>query len=88
MVNSLRFCRDALNVTWRDGAISSFPSMWLRASTRDPKFFDQQSLIHRPEHLEFLLKDSQLVSVEQARGKYLFNFCLYCSNRKGNYEVG
>lgn len=67
IINSLRFCRDAVKVTWQDGAASSFPSVWLRASTRDPKFFDQQSLIHRPEHLEFLLKDSQLTSVEQSR---------------------
>ena len=62
---ALSHCRDFLRVTWKDGAKSIFPNIWLRSVIRDEHFFDAGSLLYRPEkYTAFLCKESPLLSVE------------------------
>jgi len=62
---ALSHCCDFLRVTWKDGAKSIFPNIWLRSVIRDEHFFDAGSLLYRPEkYTAFLCKESPLLSVE------------------------
>lgn len=68
-VEAVSHCRDFLKITWRDGAKSKFPNIWLRSSIRDEQFFDAGSCLYRLEkYLAFVSKDSSLLSAEYHEG--------------------
>ena len=64
LVRSLTNSKNALQVTWRDGLQSTFPSAWLRALVRDDRYFEASSLFYKPERLPFLAKGAPITSVE------------------------
>ncbi|KAK3753477.1 hypothetical protein QZH41_001138 [Actinostola sp. cb2023] len=64
-VASLSHCKDFLKVRWQDGAVSQFPSVWLRNSVRDPIVFDAQTFIHQQrDFARFITKDSTILHAE------------------------
>ncbi|KAJ7365423.1 hypothetical protein OS493_005530 [Desmophyllum pertusum] len=68
-VEAVSHCRDFLKITWKDGAKSEFPNIWLRSSIRDEQFFDAGSCLYRLEkYLAFVSKDSSLLSAEYHEG--------------------
>lgn len=68
-VEAVSHCRDFLKITWKDGAKSKFPSIWLRSSIRDEPFFKAGSCIYGLEqYLAFVSKDSSLLSAEYNEG--------------------
>ena len=66
-VRSLSQTRQLLKVMWGDGAESVFPNVFLRASVRDSRFFDVESCMYKPEHLEFVTKGLPIASVKQVK---------------------
>ena len=68
-VRAFSHARDFLKVNWADGSQTMFPSMWLRSAVRDPTYFNQSSLIYKPEHLEFITKRQPLVDAEETEDK-------------------
>ncbi|KAK3726498.1 hypothetical protein QZH41_003893 [Actinostola sp. cb2023] len=64
-VASLSHCKDFLKVKWQDGAVSQFPSVWLRNSVRDPNVFDAQTFIHQQKDFaRFITKDSTILHAD------------------------
>ena len=63
-MRSLASTKNALQVTWRDGVQSIYPSDWLRATVRDDCYFEPVSLLYKPEHLSFVTKASTMTKVE------------------------
>lgn len=57
LVKDLSHSREALNVIWKDGANSVFPSTWLRSSLREPEFFSASSSMYTDSHLDLMAKD-------------------------------
>ena len=64
-VRALSNCRRFVKVTWGDGAESTFPNMWLRASIRDEPFFDLKSCSYQHSHLDFLIKGATISRAQQ-----------------------
>ncbi len=55
----------ALRVSWSDGVESTYPSTWLRASVRDPEFFDDRTCEYLPKHFPFISAGYPIVGAEQ-----------------------
>ncbi len=53
-----------LRVKWGDGVESAYPSTWLRASVRDPDFFDSQTCEYLPKHFPFIAEGHPIVGAE------------------------
>eukprot|EP00118_Oscarella_pearsei_P000184 m.4393 g.4393 ORF g.4393 m.4393 type:complete len:432 (+) comp10646_c0_seq1:281-1576(+) len=64
IAKSISFGRDFLRVSWGDGARSHFPGGWLRVIVRDEKYFEPESMLYRPEHIQFAAKQSPIVAAE------------------------
>ncbi|XP_048588561.1 trimethyllysine dioxygenase [Nematostella vectensis] len=56
-------CKESLEITWQDGAVSQFPSAWLRNSVRDDIIFDTQTFIYNQRSFaDFSAKESPIIS--------------------------
>ncbi|XP_065842512.1 gamma-butyrobetaine dioxygenase-like [Oscarella lobularis] len=64
VAKSISFGHNFLRVLWGDGARSLYPASWLRVSVRDSAYFEPNSLLYRPEHIEFAAKQLPLVDAK------------------------
>lgn len=68
-VAALSHSKGLLKITWQDGANSEFPSIWLRASVRDPKVFNADSWFYNQvDYARFIASESPIVGVENGDG--------------------
>lgn len=67
-VRALSHTRDLVKIAWGDGAQSKITSTWFRANVRDGRFFEQNSILYRNEHLPFVAEGSPITSVEETGG--------------------
>ena len=78
LVNTISHCSRALRVVWKDGMESVYPSMWLRSSVRDDRFFDQNSFMYEHSHLSFVDAESVLKNASVTRnGEFTILTCSF-----------
>lgn len=67
-IAALSHCTDLLKITWQDGAKSTFPNIWLRASVRDPKYFTDSLIYNQSDYARFIATESPIVKAENGEG--------------------
>ena len=76
-----------LRVTWGDGAESTYPSTWLRASVRDSQFFDYNSCEYHPEHTAFISKGLSIIAAEHTGQGAEENIRVQWEDHSTNFSV-
>ncbi|EDO31120.1 predicted protein [Nematostella vectensis] len=62
-VAGVSHCEDFLKIRWQDGAVSQFPTTWLRNSVRDENIFNSKTLIYdQQKFTDFAAKDHPIIS--------------------------
>ena len=64
VVKALRHTPRNLQITWKDGVETTFPSSWLRSNVRDSHFFDK-SMTYKYDHFAFVNRAIPISSADQ-----------------------